>query len=93
VGGIISFWWATSFRYDGRHHLVLVGGFVRNQHLNAQYISRFGPFHGDRPGRRIGLGKSIAIVWSCGLNILGPAETSTARIQSFYQNFSGGQNS
>jgi len=32
VGGIISFWWAASFRYDGRHHLVLVGGFARNQH-------------------------------------------------------------
>ena len=33
VGGIISFWWATSFRYDGRHHLVLVGDIVRNQHV------------------------------------------------------------
>jgi hypothetical protein len=32
VGGIISFWRATSFRHDGRHHLVLVGGFARNQH-------------------------------------------------------------
>jgi hypothetical protein len=32
VGGIISFWWAASFRYDGRHHLVLVGDIVRNQH-------------------------------------------------------------
>src|SRR5271170_8472698 len=31
VGGIISFWWAASFRYDGRHHLVLVGDIVRNQ--------------------------------------------------------------
>jgi hypothetical protein len=35
VGGIISFWWAASFRYDGRHHLVLVGGFARNQHIAA----------------------------------------------------------
>ncbi len=31
VGGIISFWWATSFRYGGRDHLVLVGAFNRNQ--------------------------------------------------------------
>jgi hypothetical protein len=34
VGGIISFWWATSFRYGGRDHLVLVGAFNRNQHIN-----------------------------------------------------------
>jgi hypothetical protein len=33
VGGIISFWWAASFRYDGRHHLVLVGDIVRNQQI------------------------------------------------------------
>jgi hypothetical protein len=32
VGGIISFWWAASFRYGGRDHLVLVGGLDRNQH-------------------------------------------------------------
>jgi hypothetical protein len=35
VGGIISFWWAASFRYGGRHHLVLVSGFARNQHSDA----------------------------------------------------------
>jgi hypothetical protein len=34
VGGIISFWWATSFRYGGRDHLVLVGAFNRNQHFD-----------------------------------------------------------
>src|SRR5208282_1689875 len=41
-GGIIPFRWAASsrngraasFRCDGRHHLVLVGGFARNQHLD-----------------------------------------------------------
>jgi hypothetical protein len=40
VGGIIPFrWagssrfrWAASSRYGGRHHSVLVGGIVRNQH-------------------------------------------------------------
>ncbi len=32
MGGIISFWWATSFRYGGRHHLVLMGDFTWNQH-------------------------------------------------------------
>jgi hypothetical protein len=37
VGDIISFWWAASFRYDGRHHLVLVGGFARNQQLSDLY--------------------------------------------------------
>jgi hypothetical protein len=31
-GGIIPFRWATSFRYGGRNHLVMVGGFARNQH-------------------------------------------------------------
>ena len=31
MGGIISFWWAASFRYGGRDHLVLVGGLDRNQ--------------------------------------------------------------
>jgi hypothetical protein len=36
VGGIISFWWAASFRYGGRHHLVLVGGFARNQHQSSK---------------------------------------------------------
>jgi hypothetical protein len=35
VGGIISFWWATSFRYGGRDHLVLVGAFNRNQQRNS----------------------------------------------------------
>jgi hypothetical protein len=35
VGGIISFWWAASFRYGGRDHLVLVGGLDRNQHDTA----------------------------------------------------------
>ena len=33
MGGIISFWWAASFRYDGRPHLVSVGGFAGNQHF------------------------------------------------------------
>ena len=32
VGGIISFRWAASFRYGGRHHLVMMGGLNRNQH-------------------------------------------------------------
>jgi hypothetical protein len=32
VGGIISLWWAASFRYGGRHHLVMMGGLDRNQH-------------------------------------------------------------
>src|SRR5665647_3025368 len=32
VGGIISLWWAASFRYSGRHHLVMMGGLSRNQH-------------------------------------------------------------
>src|SRR6266481_368201 len=31
VGGIISLWWAASFRYGGRHHLVMMGGLDRNQ--------------------------------------------------------------
>ncbi|MGO9007053.1 MAG: hypothetical protein ACLQB4_15020, partial [Beijerinckiaceae bacterium] len=31
VGGIISLWWAASFRYGGRHHLVIVGDIDRNQ--------------------------------------------------------------
>jgi hypothetical protein len=35
VGGIISLWWAASFRYGGRHHLVLMGGFDRNQQMRA----------------------------------------------------------
>jgi hypothetical protein len=35
VGGIISFWWAASFRYGGRDHLVLVGGLDRNQHMKV----------------------------------------------------------
>ena len=35
MGGIISFWWAASFRYGGRHHLVLVGDIVRNQQLST----------------------------------------------------------
>ena len=30
MGGIISLWWAASFRYGGRHHLVLMGGLDRN---------------------------------------------------------------
>jgi hypothetical protein len=38
VGGIISFWWAASFRYDGRHHLVLVGDIVRNQQLDRREV-------------------------------------------------------
>ncbi|MGO9773233.1 MAG: ATP-binding protein, partial [Roseiarcus sp.] len=33
VGGIISLWWAASFRYGGRHHLVIVGDIDRNQHI------------------------------------------------------------
>jgi hypothetical protein len=37
VGGIISFWWATSFRYGGRDHLVLVGAFNRNQQAVAAF--------------------------------------------------------
>jgi len=36
VGGIISFWWATSFRYGGRDHLVLVGAFNRNQQVSTR---------------------------------------------------------
>ena len=40
MGGIISFWWAASFRYGGRHHLVLVGGFARNQHVWLQIYRR-----------------------------------------------------
>jgi len=40
VGGIISFWWATSFRYGGRDHLVLVGAFNRNQHNAMQRTHR-----------------------------------------------------
>src|ERR1035437_6634634 len=32
VGGIISLWWAASFRYGGRHHFVMMGGLDRNQH-------------------------------------------------------------
>src|SRR4029077_2903936 len=32
VGGIISYWWAASFRYGGRHHLVMMRGLGRNQH-------------------------------------------------------------
>ena len=38
MGGIFSFWWATSSRYDGRHHLVLVGGFARNQQLKKRIV-------------------------------------------------------
>src|ERR1035437_4156763 len=34
VGGIISLWWAASFRYGGRHHLVMMGGLDRNQHYS-----------------------------------------------------------
>jgi hypothetical protein len=45
VGGIISFWWATSFRYDGRHHLVLVGDFDRNQHVVTWFILALLPTH------------------------------------------------
>ena len=33
VGGFIQEWWAASSRYGGRHNLGIVGGFVRNQHL------------------------------------------------------------
>jgi hypothetical protein len=39
VGGIISFWWAASFRYDGRHHLVSMGGFVGIGILTANVAS------------------------------------------------------
>jgi hypothetical protein len=35
VGGFIQEWWAASSRYGGRHNLGIVGGFVRNQHLNT----------------------------------------------------------
>jgi hypothetical protein len=35
VGGIISLWWAASFRYGGRHHLVMMGGLDRNQQLKT----------------------------------------------------------
>jgi hypothetical protein len=37
VGGIISLWWAASFRYGGRHHLVMMGGLDRNQHCGVRY--------------------------------------------------------
>jgi hypothetical protein len=36
VGGIISLWWAASFRYGGRHHLVMMGGLDRNQQMSAK---------------------------------------------------------
>ncbi|MGO9768745.1 MAG: hypothetical protein ACLPSW_04170, partial [Roseiarcus sp.] len=36
VGGIISLWWAASFRYGGRHHLVIVGDIDRNQQLSRR---------------------------------------------------------
>src|SRR6266436_967787 len=36
VGGIISLWWAASFRYGGRHHLVMMGGLDRNQHTTGE---------------------------------------------------------
>jgi hypothetical protein len=42
VGGIISFWWATSFRYGGRDHLVLVGAFNRNQHAPGLFRKEVG---------------------------------------------------
>jgi hypothetical protein len=35
VGGIISYWWAASFRYGGRHHLVMMGGLGRNQQTHV----------------------------------------------------------
>jgi hypothetical protein len=35
VGGIISLWWAASFRYGGRHHLVIMGGLDRNQQITV----------------------------------------------------------
>ena len=35
-GAIISEWGAASFRYGGRHHLDLRGGFLRNQHLKTE---------------------------------------------------------
>ena len=41
-GGIIPFRRAASFRYDGRNHLVLLGGFVRNQ--QAQRIDELTPW-------------------------------------------------
>jgi hypothetical protein len=56
VGGIISFWWAASFRYDGRDHLVLVGGFARNQHDRSH---RVGPWP---TGRRAGCHRLISAV-------------------------------
>jgi hypothetical protein len=37
VGGIISLWWAASFRYGGRHHLVTMGGLDRNQHASVGF--------------------------------------------------------
>jgi hypothetical protein len=36
VGGFIQEWWAASSRYGGRHNLGIVGGFVRNQHMEGQ---------------------------------------------------------
>src|ERR1019366_1553730 len=42
VGGIISLWWAASFRYGGRHHLVMMGGLDRNQHPRFQTGSKIG---------------------------------------------------
>jgi len=38
VGGIISLWWAASFRYGGRHHPVIVGDIDRNQHAMTYQI-------------------------------------------------------
>ena len=35
-GAIISEWGAASFRYEGRHHPELGGGFLRNQHTKRR---------------------------------------------------------
>jgi Fic family protein len=41
VGGIISLWWAASFRYGGRHHPVIVGDIDRNQQIHRRNSSKW----------------------------------------------------
>jgi hypothetical protein len=42
-GGIIPFRWATSFRYDGRHHSVTVGAIISLWWAASPGISRMPP--------------------------------------------------
>ncbi|MFY9828523.1 MAG: hypothetical protein WAK69_07890, partial [Rhodoplanes sp.] len=42
-GGIIPFRWATSSRYDGRHHSVMVGGIISFWWATSIGISNFVP--------------------------------------------------